>query len=321
MRNFKMSETKRYYWLKLPENFFDATDDETISFIEEQEGGSAYVLFYLKLLCKALRTDGTLIRLIGNRYVPYDEKSLSKLTNTPVDTVRCAVAILKEVGLLKQLDSGELYLTQINEFVGSETNKAVAMRKTRAKNRLEGNNVTPALPDCYPDVTQSKRKSKEKELENREEELEKELEEDISASDDARSVSTDVNPCKTNVRSNVNTNGKWTINDTLSVVEESNLSEPLKEKVCDWIQYKREEKRFTYKERSSKALVHEVEKAEQTYGSIAVIEQIGKAMSSGWQGMNLNLIETNGSNNKKNNSGPSLDVSFEKFEHFRSFGS
>ena len=170
-----MSETKRYYWLKLPENFFDATDDETISFIEEQEGGSAYVLFYLKLLCKALRTDGTLIRLIGNRYVPYDEKSLSKLTNTPVDTVRCAVAILKEVGLLKQLDSGELYLTQINEFVGSETNKAVAMRKTRAKNRLEGNNVTPALPDCYPDVTQSKRKSIEKELENREEELEKEL--------------------------------------------------------------------------------------------------------------------------------------------------
>ena len=69
MRILKMSETKRYYWLKLPENFFDATDDETISFIEEQEGGSAYVLFYLKLLCKALRTDGTLIRLIGNRYV------------------------------------------------------------------------------------------------------------------------------------------------------------------------------------------------------------------------------------------------------------
>ena len=307
-----MSETKRYYWLKLPENFFDATDDETISFIEEQEGGSAYVLFYLKLLCKALRTDGTLIRLIGNRYVPYDEKSLSKLTNTPVDTVRCAVAILKEVGLLKQLDSGELYLTQINEFVGSETNKAVAMRKTRAKNRLEGNNVTPALPDCYPDVTQSKRKSIEKE--EREEELEKELEEDISASDDARSVSSDVNQCKTNVRPNVNTNGKWTINDTLSVVEESNLSEPLKEKVCDWIQYKREEKRFTYKERSSKALVHEVEKAEQTYGSIAVIEQIGKAMSSGWQGMNLNLIETKKPVNNTASGDNSAAAAFERLK-------
>lgn len=431
-----MSETKRYYWLKLPENFFDATDDETISFIEEQEGGSAYVLFYLKLLCKALRTDGTLIRLIGNRYVPYDEKSLSKLTNTPVDTVRCAVSILKEVGLLKQLDSGELYLTQINEFVGSETNKAVAMRKTRAKNRLEGVEALPmkaksnaerqrayrakqyvekqphvpfiedhqnkvryngnyyivfrrddckcamcgstdnlcvhhidgydeekpensnenkmvtlcrschiqvhrsgltipenilerigyydsnesnedVLPDSYPDVTQSKRKSKEKELENREEELEKELEEDISASDDARSVSSDVNLCKTNVRPNVNTNGKWTINDTLSVVEESNLSEPLKEKVCDWIQYKREEKRFTYKERSSKALVHEVEKAEQTYGSIAVIEQIGKAMSSGWQGMNLNLIETNGSNNRKSNGDNSAAASLERIKSMK----
>ena len=37
---------KKYYWLKLKNDFFD---DDTIQFIEEQENGVAYVNFYLKL--------------------------------------------------------------------------------------------------------------------------------------------------------------------------------------------------------------------------------------------------------------------------------
>ena len=140
-----MSEAKRYYWLKLPENFFDAVDDDTISFIEEMEGGPAYVLFYLKLLCKALRTEGVLIRYVGARCIPYDDAALAKLTGTPVDTVHCAVKVLQEVGLIRRMDTGELFLTQMNEFIGSETDKAVAMRKSRAKANLggKGNNVTP----------------------------------------------------------------------------------------------------------------------------------------------------------------------------------
>ena len=50
-----MGENKRYYWLKLQENFFD---DDTIDFIESQESGEKYVLFYLKLCLKALKNEG-----------------------------------------------------------------------------------------------------------------------------------------------------------------------------------------------------------------------------------------------------------------------
>ena len=107
---------------------------------------------------------------------------------------------------------------------------------------------------------------------------------------------------------------KWTIEDTLNLINDSDLSEPLREKVCDWIQYKREEKRFTYKERSSKALVHEVEKAEQKYGSIAVINQIEKAMSSGWQGMHLNLIETKKPVNNTASGDNSAAAAFERLK-------
>ena len=175
-----MSDAKRYYWLKLPETFFDAVDDETISFIEDMDGGQAYVLFYLKLLCKALRTDGYLIRYVGTGCIPYDDAALAKLTRMPVDTVRCAVQVLTKVGLIQRLESGELFLTQIKEFTGSETDKAAIMRKSRARARLDvGNIVTPLLPNSDPTVTQSKSKSnsieKEKDLE-KELDLEKEKE-------------------------------------------------------------------------------------------------------------------------------------------------
>lgn len=148
---------KRYYWLKLSSDFFD---DETIQFIEEQENGTEYVNFYLKLCLKSLKSNGSLIRLIGDSYIPYDVKSLSRLTGVNQDTVRVALQLFEKIGLIKFLDSGELYLTQINEMVGSETDKAKLMRKKRAKEKgietvdsnnvtAESNVVTDVLPECY----------------------------------------------------------------------------------------------------------------------------------------------------------------------------
>ena len=49
-----MSENKRFYWLKLQEDFFE---DDTIDFIESQENGEKYCLFYLKLCLKALKSE------------------------------------------------------------------------------------------------------------------------------------------------------------------------------------------------------------------------------------------------------------------------
>lgn len=152
---------KRYYWLKLPENFFD---DDTISYIEEQENGVYYVNFYLKLCLKSVKTEGKLIRLIGENLIPYDVKSLSKLTNTPVDTVRIAMQLFEKIGLVKVLESGEIYLQQINELIGTETDKARIMREKRATERLNGNNVTELLPECYTEIEKDIEKEKELDL-------------------------------------------------------------------------------------------------------------------------------------------------------------
>ena len=155
--------SKRYYWLKLQEGFFE---DETIRYIEEQENGIEYVNFYLKLCLKSLKSDGKLIRLIGETLIPYDVKSLSKLTGVDVDTVRVAMALFEKIGLVKIFESGEIYLSQIDELIGKETDKAKLMRAKRAK-ELTGNNVTEMLPECYTEY-------RDKSIEIRDKNIEKE---------------------------------------------------------------------------------------------------------------------------------------------------
>ena len=132
-----MGDNKRYYWLKLPEDFYD---DDTIQWIEDQENGAAYVNFYLKLLLKSLSDDGRLIRYVGQRLMPYDVKSLARLTNTDTDTVRVALELFVNIGLVERLETGELYMSQIDEMIGSETQAATRMRKMRARKALVADN-------------------------------------------------------------------------------------------------------------------------------------------------------------------------------------
>ena len=49
---------KKYYWIKLKEDFFE---EDVISWIEEQEKGVYYSNFYLKLCLKAMNSEGRLI--------------------------------------------------------------------------------------------------------------------------------------------------------------------------------------------------------------------------------------------------------------------
>lgn len=124
-----MSENKRYYWLKLKEDFFE---DDTIQWIEEQENGKEYSLFYLKLCLKSLGMDGKIARVVGKNLMPYDRRALSKATNTDVDTVVIALELFKRIGLVEILESGEIFMTQIDEMVGSETDEARKKRRQRA---------------------------------------------------------------------------------------------------------------------------------------------------------------------------------------------
>ena len=167
---------KKYYWLKLKEDFFE---DDTIEWIEEQPGGERYSLFYLKLCLKSLKTDGILIRNVGDMLIPYDEKKLAEITKTDIDTVRVAMSLFKKIGLVQILENGEIYMAQLQNMVGSETSKAQLMRNKRARDKekalpqpknADGNIVTDTLPKRYTETETDIEQEKETEKE-----LEKEL--------------------------------------------------------------------------------------------------------------------------------------------------
>lgn len=156
-----MSVNKRYYWLKLKEDFFD---DDTIQFIEEQPNGKEYCLFYLKLCLKSLKTDGTLIRKVGDILIPYNIKKLAEITRTDVDTVRVAMELFKKIGLIQVLENGELFLKQLENMVGSETKDAIRKRKKRSE--IKGvDNVRQLSENCPPEKEKEKEKDIEKDIE------------------------------------------------------------------------------------------------------------------------------------------------------------
>ena len=131
-----MSNNKKYFWLKLKEDFFE---EDTIAWIEEQPNGKEYSLFYLKLCLKSLNTNGVLIRRVGRLLVPYDAKMLSKLTNTEFDTVLVALELFKQIGLITVQENGEIFLPQLENMVGSESKWAKYKRKNNKLENFQSN--------------------------------------------------------------------------------------------------------------------------------------------------------------------------------------
>ncbi|MDQ5920248.1 MAG: hypothetical protein QG673_304 [Pseudomonadota bacterium] len=122
-----MNKSKKYYWLKLKDDFFE---NEDIKLIEVLPNGKDYILFYLKLLLKSIKLEG---KLIYKNVIPYTEEMLSTITNTNVDTVRHAIKSFISLGLMTRLDDGALFMSEINQMIGSETKEAIRKREYRQK--------------------------------------------------------------------------------------------------------------------------------------------------------------------------------------------
>lgn len=167
---------KRYYWLKLKENFFD---DETIRYIEEQDNGIQYSNFYLKLCLKSLRNEGTLIRTVGETLIPYDFKSLSVLTGVDVETIKESMDIFQRIGIVKILESGEIYIPQIEEMVGSETNSAKEKRDYRSQKSKDnlpdnGDTMSDNVKTMSDTMSDNVKTMSNKSIDNRDKSIEKE---------------------------------------------------------------------------------------------------------------------------------------------------
>ena len=118
---------KRYYWLKLKEDFFR---NKVIKKLRKVAGGDTYVIIYLKLQLLSLKHEGMLV---------FDEleETLAKELALEIDEdevdIDFLLYFLKQSNLLQEFEENEFTLIGAVEAIGSESASAERVRNFRAK--------------------------------------------------------------------------------------------------------------------------------------------------------------------------------------------
>ena len=76
-----MADNKKYYYLKLKENFFDS---EEMIILQNMENGYIYSDILLKLYLRSLKNEG---RLMFKKLIPYTPSALAQVVRHSEETV------------------------------------------------------------------------------------------------------------------------------------------------------------------------------------------------------------------------------------------
>ena len=130
-----MSDNKKYYYMRLKENFFDSPELKTI---ESMRGGYKYSNILLKLYLLSLRDEG---RLTFRKDIPYDINMLSNLTGFSKTEVENALKIFQEFNLIDILDTGTIYMLDIQNLIGKSSTEADRQRDYQSRINNEKRNI------------------------------------------------------------------------------------------------------------------------------------------------------------------------------------
>lgn len=117
-----MSDNKKYYYLRLKDNFFDSDE---LKILESMKDGYLYSNILLKLYLRSLKNDG---KLVVNERIPYNAEMLASVTGHQVGTIKQALSMFKELGLIEVLENGAIYMLDIQNFIGKGSTEADRQR-------------------------------------------------------------------------------------------------------------------------------------------------------------------------------------------------
>lgn len=163
---------KKYYWLRLKEDFFS---QPKIKKLRKIAGGDTYTIIYLKMQLLSLNTEGNLyFEGIEDDFI----EELALTIDEDVDNVKFTVMYLINQHLLEEIQKDEFSLPEAKIAIGTESESTQRVRRLREKKKKEkalqcNTNVT----SCNADETICNT------------EIEKELEIDIE-------IEKDNNTCK-----------------------------------------------------------------------------------------------------------------------------
>lgn len=153
---------KRYFWLKLKDDFFRQKE---IKKLRKIAGGDTFTIIYLKIQLLSLKDNGKLF------YEGVEDNFAEELAleiDEDVDNVQVTLNYLIRHGLLEEINQDEYVLPQTMSAIGSESASAERVRKSRAKTKMLQCNDN--VQNCYIEQEQSRERAEQEKEQQQEKE-------------------------------------------------------------------------------------------------------------------------------------------------------
>ena len=146
-----MSDNRKYYYLKLKENYFD---DDVIMVLESMPDGILYSNLLLKLYLKSLKHGG---KLQLDENIPYTAQMIATITHHQIGTVERALNIFLKLGLMERVPDGSLYMSNIELLIGKSSTEGERKKQARLALKAQSGQMSGQLSDIRPPEIEIKR--------------------------------------------------------------------------------------------------------------------------------------------------------------------
>lgn len=147
-----MADKTKYYYLKIKENFFDSED---MKLLESMDNGYLYSNILMKMYLLSLKNNG---KLVYKDKIPYNSKMLSTILNHNIDILDKAIKVFKELNLIDILESGAIFMLDIQNYIGKSSDEAD--RKRVYRNQIENEKLRLLTDKCQTEVGQMSQENK-----------------------------------------------------------------------------------------------------------------------------------------------------------------
>ena len=146
-----MADNRKYYYLKLKENYFD---DDVIMVLESMPDGILYSNLLLKLYLKSLKHGG---RLQLDENIPYTAQMIATITHHQIGTVERALNIFLKLGLMERVPDGSFYMSNIELLIGKSSTEGERKKQARLALKAQSGQMSGHLSDIRPPETEIKK--------------------------------------------------------------------------------------------------------------------------------------------------------------------
>ena len=166
-----MSDNRKYYYLKLKENFYNS---ETMVILESMQDGLLYSNLLLKMYLMSLKSGGILML---NDHLPHTPQTIATFTRHQVGTVERALKVFLEFGLVEILTDGAYYMADIQLLIGQSSTEGERKKKERMRLKRQkllpsgGVDICPPYSQgdiCPPEIRDKRLDIRDKSIANRE---------------------------------------------------------------------------------------------------------------------------------------------------------